>query len=86
VDKSSGPQAIALLRQGAKPADVVMRLWQGDPGPRPVDWTKEGHQFAVLDAQGNVAAYTGPRATEWAGDKQGKFCTAQGTASRTPRW
>jgi uncharacterized Ntn-hydrolase superfamily protein len=78
VDVSYGPQAIALLRQGVKPADVVTRVRQGDPDPRPVDWTKEGRQFAVIDAQGNVAAYTGPKATEWAGDKQGKFCTAQG--------
>ncbi|WP_396200767.1 DUF1028 domain-containing protein [Gemmatimonas sp.] len=78
VDVSYGPQAIALLRQGVKPADVVKRVRQADPDPRPVDWTKEGRQFAVIDAQGNVAAYTGPKATEWAGDKQGKFCTAQG--------
>ncbi|WP_309672729.1 DUF1028 domain-containing protein [Gemmatimonas sp.] len=78
VDVSYGPQAIALLRQGVKPADVVKRVWQGDPDPRPVDWTKEGRQFAVIDAQGNVAAYTGPKATDWAGDKQGTFCTAQG--------
>ena len=78
VDVSYGPQAIALLRQGVKPADVVKRVRQADPDPRPVDWTKEGRQFAVIDAQGNVAAFTGPKATEWAGDKQGKFCTAQG--------
>ena len=78
VDVSDGPQAIAQLRQGVKPADVVKRVRQADPDPRPVDWTKEGRQFAVIDAQGNVAAYTGPKATEWAGDKQGKFCTAQG--------
>ncbi len=78
VDVSYGPQAITLLRQGVKPAEVVTRVRQGDPDPRPVDWTKEGRQFAVIDAQGNVAAYTGPKATEWAGDKQGKFCTAQG--------
>jgi uncharacterized Ntn-hydrolase superfamily protein len=78
VDVSYGPQAIALLRTGMKPADVVKKVWTNDPDPRPADWTKEGRQFAVIDAQGNVAAYTGPKATEWAGDKQGKFCTAQG--------
>ena len=78
VDVSYGPQAIALLRQGVKPADVVKKVWDADPDPRPNDWTKFGRQFAVIDAQGNVAAYTGPKATEWAGDKQGKFCTAQG--------
>ncbi|MCA0374921.1 MAG: DUF1028 domain-containing protein [Gemmatimonadetes bacterium] len=78
VDVSYGPQAIALLRGGMKPADVVKKVWTDDPDPRPTDWTKQGRQFAVIDAQGNVAAYTGPKASEWAGDKQGKYCTAQG--------
>src|SRR5262249_25851872 len=27
---------------------------------------------------GNYAAYTGPKATTWAGNKGGRFCTAQG--------
>ncbi|WP_052574452.1 DUF1028 domain-containing protein [Gemmatimonas aurantiaca] len=78
VDVSYGPQAITLLRQGLRPTDIVKQIWERDPDPRPTDWTKQGRQFAVIDAQGNVAAYTGPRASEWAGDKQGKFCTAQG--------
>ena len=78
VDVSYGPQAIALLRQGVTPANVIKRVWDADLDPRPADWTKFGRQFAVIDAQGNVAAYTGPKATEWAGDKQGKFCSAQG--------
>jgi uncharacterized Ntn-hydrolase superfamily protein len=84
VDVSYGPQAIALLRKGKKPADIVKSIWEGDPDPRPVDWTKYGRQFAVIDAQGNVAAYTGPKATEWAGDKQGQFCTAQGNILASP--
>ena len=49
-----------------------------DTDPRPTDWSKQGRQFAVINAKGEVAAYTGPRATTWAGDKQGKYCTAQG--------
>lgn len=84
VDVSYGPQAIALLRGGMKPADVVKKVWTDDPDPRPTDWTKQGRQFAVIDAQGNVAAYTGPKATEWAGDKQGKYCTAQGNILTGP--
>ena len=56
VDVSYGPQAIALLREGVKPADVIKRVWESDKDPRPVDWTKFGRQFAVIDAQGNVAA------------------------------
>lgn len=78
VDVSYGPQALALLRQGVTPANVVKQVWERDPDPRPDNWTKQGRQFAVIDAQGNVAAYTGPKASDWAGDKQGKYCTAQG--------
>jgi uncharacterized Ntn-hydrolase superfamily protein len=84
VDVSYGPQAIALLKGGMKPVDIVKKIWNDDPDPRPTDWTKFGRQFAVIDAQGNVAAYTGPKATEWAGDKQGKFCTAQGNILAGP--
>lgn len=84
VDVSYGPQAIALLRAGMKPADVVKTIWDRDPDPRPMDWTKQGRQFAVIDAAGNVAAYTGPKATAWAGDKQGRFCTAQGNILAGP--
>ncbi len=84
VDVSYGPQAIALLRNGIAPTDVVKRVWDSDPDPRPGDWTKFGRQFAVIDARGNVAAYTGPKATDWAGDKQGKYCTAQGNILAGP--
>lgn len=84
VDVSYGPQALALLRGGAKPADVVKQVWERDPDPRPENWTKQGRQFAVIDARGNVAAYTGPKASEWAGDKQGVYCTAQGNILAGP--
>lgn len=84
VDVSYGPQALALLRGGAKPADVVKQVWERDPDPRPENWTKQGRQFAVIDARGNVAAYTGPKASEWAGDKQGTYCTAQGNILAGP--
>ena len=78
VDVSYGPQALALLRQGMAPRDIIQKVWRDDPDPRPQDWTKEGRQFAVINARGEVAAYTGPKASAYAGDKQGKFCTAQG--------
>jgi uncharacterized Ntn-hydrolase superfamily protein len=38
----------------------------------------------VIDAKGRVAAYTGPQAPAWAGDRQGKFCTAQGNILAGP--
>jgi uncharacterized Ntn-hydrolase superfamily protein len=47
-------------------------------------WTKFGRQFAVVDAKGNVAAYTGPKATFWAGDRQGPHVTAQGNILAGP--
>jgi uncharacterized Ntn-hydrolase superfamily protein len=31
-----------------------------------------------MDAKGNYAAFTGEKATPWAGHRGGKFCTAQG--------
>jgi uncharacterized Ntn-hydrolase superfamily protein len=78
VDVSYGPQALALLKKGLAPKDIVKQIWEGDPDPRPKDWTKQGRQFAVMDAKGQAAAFTGPQATPWAGHKLGKYCTAQG--------
>jgi len=78
VDVSYGPKGLALLRAGMAPAAVLKAIWDSDPDPRPDGWTKQGRQFAVIDPKGNVAAFTGPKASIWAGDKQGKFCTAQG--------
>ena len=78
VDVSYGPQGLALLRAGLKPEAIVRAIWESDPDARPNDWTKHGRQFAVMDAKGNYAAFTGPKASAWAGHKGGKFCTAQG--------
>jgi uncharacterized Ntn-hydrolase superfamily protein len=84
VDVSYGPQALALLRQGKPAAEVVATVWANDPDPDTVRWTKYGRQFAVVDAQGSVAAYTGPKATSWAGDRQGRHVTAQGNILAGP--
>ncbi len=78
VDVSYGPQGLALLRTGMAPRDIVQKIWNDDADPRPTDWTKYGRQFAVMNTNGEVAAYTGPKASVWAGDRQGKYCSAQG--------
>ena len=78
VDVSYGPKAIRLLREGLAPNAVIARILAEDPDPRPTDWTKEGRQFAVMNAKGEVAAHTGPKASTWAGHKIGKYCSAQG--------
>ena len=78
VDVSYGPRAIELLRAGLRPEAIIKAIWESDPDPQPERWTKEGRQFAVIDQEGRTAAYTGPKATSWAGHKQGKYSTAQG--------
>src|SRR5215208_5387479 len=42
VDVGYGPRAIALLRQGVSPEQVVKSIWESDPDPRPEQWTKQG--------------------------------------------
>jgi uncharacterized Ntn-hydrolase superfamily protein/L-ascorbate metabolism protein UlaG (beta-lactamase superfamily) len=49
-----GPKAIALLKQGLSPAEVVKRLTDEDPG-------RDTRQLAVIDAKGRSAVYTGKR-------------------------
>jgi len=82
VDVSYGPQALALLRQGMDAEKVVKTVWDRDPDPDTLKWSKQGRQFAVIDAKGRVFAYTGPKASEWAGNKPctaaKSVCTAQG--------
>jgi uncharacterized Ntn-hydrolase superfamily protein len=81
VDVSYGPQALAQLQRGLTAEQVVRAVLAADPDPRPQDWTKDGRQFAVVDAKGNVFAHTGSKAPEWAGHKScaaPHVCTAQG--------
>jgi uncharacterized Ntn-hydrolase superfamily protein len=78
VDISYGQQALALLKKGVAPKEITKQIWESDPDPRPQDWTKHGRQFAVINAKGEAAAFTGAKATPWAGHKLGKYCTAQG--------
>lgn len=88
VDVGYGPRAIEMLKQGRTPEQVVKTIWENDPDPRPADWTKQGRQFAVIDAKGNVFAYTGPKASAWAGHKScsapNAKCTAQGNILAGP--
>ena len=78
VDVGYGPKALDLLRNGMAPAAVIKQIWERDPDPLPETWSKQGRQFAVMNARGEYAAFTGPKATEWAGHKGGRYCTAQG--------
>lgn len=77
-DTSYGPQALALLRQGVAPSQIVKQIWENDPDPFPVEWTRHGRQFAVINLKGEYAAFTGTKSTPWAGHKGGRYVTAQG--------
>jgi len=87
VDVSYGPKALALLRAGIKPEAIIKSILDSDPDPGYAGqaWPKAGRQFAVMDPKGIYAAYTGPEATSWAGNKGGKFCTAQGNILAGPQ-
>jgi uncharacterized Ntn-hydrolase superfamily protein len=80
VDVGYGPRALSLLRAGLTPEAIVKAILDSDadPGYARQPWPKAGRQFAVMDPKGNYAAHTGPGATAWAGNKGGKYCTAQG--------
>lgn len=73
VNVGYGQQAIDLLRQGITAPDALKKLLADDKFPG-----KDGRQVAIVDAKGNVAAYTGANAPNWAGDRHGKTWSAQG--------
>ncbi len=73
VNVGYGPRGLELLRQGLTARQVIDKLLAEDTFEG-----KDGRQVAVIDGKGNVAAYTGPNAPTWAGDRQGKTWTAQG--------
>jgi uncharacterized Ntn-hydrolase superfamily protein len=84
ANRQYGPKAIALLKQGLTPAEVVKRITDEDPG-------RDTRQVAVIDAQGRSAVYTGKRVIDrnfdkndavhlggFAGHATGKNFSAQG--------
>jgi uncharacterized Ntn-hydrolase superfamily protein len=73
VNVGYGPRGLELLRQGLTAKQVIDKLLADDTFPG-----KDGRQLAVIDSHGNIAAFTGPNAPNWAGDRQGKTWSAQG--------
>lgn len=73
VNVGYGPRGIELLRQGRTAKQVLDQLLAEDQFEG-----KDGRQVAIIDGKGNIAAYTGPNAPNWAGDRQGKTWSAQG--------
>ncbi len=73
VNVGYGPRALELLRQGRAAKEVLDQLLAEDKFEG-----KDGRQVAIIDGKGAIAAYTGPNAPTWAGDRQGKTWSAQG--------
>jgi uncharacterized Ntn-hydrolase superfamily protein len=73
VNVGYGPRGLELLRQGLSAKQVMEKLLAEDTFEG-----KDGRQFAIIDRNGNIAAFTGPNAPNWAGDRQGKTWSAQG--------
>src|SRR5689334_1996702 len=54
ANRTYGPKAMALLKQGLTPEEVIKRITDEDPG-------RDTRQVAVIDVKGRMAAYTGAR-------------------------
>ncbi len=65
------PKALALMRRGIAPKDVVKRLVEKDKDAAQ-------RQVGLVDARGRAAAFTGKECFDWAGHVVGKGYAIQG--------
>lgn len=68
---SYGPEGLRHLQAGKSAQELVPLLTENDP-------RKEVRQFAVVDARGNTAAFTGPQCLDFAGHREQKNFSVQG--------
>lgn len=66
-----GPNGLELLQKGLSAQEVLNKLVESDEG-------RDQRQVGIIDAAGNVAAYTGKKTIPWAGHKIGKNYSVQG--------
>src|SRR5437773_603704 len=60
VNTSYGPQALAMLRSGMAPDEILRGFAVNDSA-----WNFR--QLGIADAHGRVASWTGPKCSDWAG-------------------
>jgi uncharacterized Ntn-hydrolase superfamily protein len=65
-----GPDGLALMREGKTAKEALDQLVAADPH-------NAGRQVAMIDARGNVAAYTGPKCIPDAGHRTGAQYSVQ---------
>jgi uncharacterized Ntn-hydrolase superfamily protein len=78
VNVSFGPRALELLEQGVDAGATVERLVDEDPG-------SAGRQLAVVDAEGQVAAFTGEGCMAHAGHTTGDAVSCQANIMASER-
>jgi len=70
INKSYGLKGLALMKQGKTAPDALKELLAADEG-------REVRQVAMIDANGNVNAYTGKNCIDYAGNIVGKNYSVQ---------
>jgi uncharacterized Ntn-hydrolase superfamily protein len=78
VNTTYGSQGLELLAQGKSAAEVVKHVTD-------LDKEREARQVGIVDAQGEVAAFSGAGCNAWAGHKIGKHYTCQGNLLAGPQ-
>ncbi len=68
---SYGPEGLRLLDQGLTAQQALEKLTGADEG-------RDRRQLAIIDAKGNVAAWTGAKCNPWAGHRKGPNYSVQG--------
>lgn len=77
VNPSFGPQALAMMRLGMSPDEIMKAFAANDPG-----W--DGRQLGIVDARGRVATHTGRTSQPWAGGEAGVHFVCQGNILAGP--
>jgi len=77
VNASYGPKAIAMLRAGMSPAEIIRALGS-------IDSLWNVRQLGIIDARGRVASWTGPKCNDWAGGETGVDFACQGNILAGP--
>jgi uncharacterized Ntn-hydrolase superfamily protein len=80
VNVGYGPRGLELLKAGLGARQVLDKLLAEDTFEG-----KDSRQVAIVDSKGGIAAFTGPNAPQWAGNRQGRTWSAQGNILAGPQ-
>ncbi|MCG6122327.1 MAG: DUF1028 domain-containing protein [Microvirga sp.] len=72
-----GPQALALMRQGASAREALEKTIADDEG-------RESRQLHVMDREGRFAAFTGSGCVDWRGHVETPLCSVAGNMLAGP--